>query len=96
MIHMDDYLEVKCLAFPRLYCLGREDLLELLAGAGSSAAQAVIGKLFPGVCKLEFGGEKGYEVHVMGAAQGEQVPRTKPAKVRARMCARQWGRGHVR
>ena len=83
---LDDYLELRRSAFPRLHFLSDADLLGLLsrcADEPTAAVQLHITKLFGGIGRLELAGEpgKGEEVRAMVSPQGERVPFAKCPKV---------------
>nr|XP_018672447.1 dynein heavy chain 6, axonemal-like [Ciona intestinalis] len=89
---LDDYLELKRLAFPRFYFLSNDELLSVLShGREPSSIQPHLVKCFANIKYLDIRqtGSKGpLTVHAMISAEGETV--AMPKNVRARGSVEQW------
>lgn len=83
--HLDDCLEMRRIACPRLYRLSDADLLGLLARCAEDplgAVQQHVGKMFPGIAHLELAGESGKaeEIRAIVSPEGEHVALARAAK----------------
>lgn len=81
--NLEDYLEIKRMAFPRFYFLSNDELLEILAQQKNpQAVQPHMPKCFDGIRRLDFGDDpKSIDILAMLSGEGERVPLGKNLKV---------------
>ncbi|KAK9823491.1 hypothetical protein WJX72_003121 [[Myrmecia] bisecta] len=82
--NLEDYLEIKRMAFPRFYFLSNDELLDILAQSkNAQAVQPHIGKCFEGIKRLDFGEDpKSIDIFAMVSGEGERVNLGKNLKAR--------------
>ena len=83
---MRQYLEQKRLVFPRFYFLADQDVLEILANAGSRPEATLaphIKKLFSGVDKLEIKGTgaERFNIIAFSSSEGETIRMFQPVLI---------------
>jgi dynein heavy chain 2 len=79
---LNNFLEEKRSAFPRLYFIGDEDLLEILGQSSNpEVIQTHLKKLFAGIAIVEFD-DKVTQITTMLSSLKERVPLTAPVIVR--------------
>lgn len=88
--HVDDYLETKRLAFPRLYFLSNDELLEIMGQLRNvRAIQPYLQNCFDGIQSLDFGPDaSSIDIFAMVSPEGERMAFQRP--VRARGLVEQW------
>lgn len=88
--HVEEYLETKRLAFPRLYFLSNDELLEIMAQLKNvQAIQPYLQNCFDGVKSLDFGDDPAsVDIAALVSPEGERLPFGRP--LRARGAVEQW------
>eukprot|EP01135_Chromosphaera_perkinsii_P001002 Nk52_evm16s156 gene=Nk52_evmTU16s156 len=82
---LEDYLEMKRMAFPRLYFLSNDELLAILAQTKNPhAVQPHLSKCFASINSLKFGSSENIAIDILAmvSREGEIVPLTKNLKAR--------------
>jgi dynein heavy chain 2 len=80
---LNNFLEEKRSAFPRLYFIGDEDLLEILGQSSNpEVIQAHLKKLFAGIATVEFN-DTITQITTMKSSLKEKVPLSRPVVVKS-------------
>ncbi len=87
---LDKYLDKKCLDFPRLFFLSRQEVLMLLSETRDPTKAVELLRLcFGGIHSLEF--DELQEIQSMQSLKGERIPFPAPIRTRdARGCVEKW------
>ena len=87
---LEGYLRKKCLSFPRLFFLSRQEILALLCQTRDpTKAQEHLRLCFSGIHSLEF--DELQEIQSMQSPKGERIPFPAPIRTRdARGCVEKW------
>ncbi|KAG9395747.1 Dynein heavy chain and region D6 of dynein motor [Carpediemonas membranifera] len=77
---LEEYLETKCMAFPRFYFLSNDELLEILAQTRDpTAVQPHLRKCFDNLYHLTFD-MNGVDIIAMTSGEGEKISLSMPGK----------------
>ena len=87
---LEGYLRKKCLSFPRLFFLSRQEILALLCQTRDpTKVQEHLRLCFSGIHSLEF--DELQEIQSMQSPKGERIPFPAPIRTRdARGCVEKW------
>lgn len=79
---LNQYLEQKCVAFPRFYFLSPDEVLDIIAASGNDQmdkVQGMLNKIFDGLTKFELNEQ--LQPSAMISKEGEKVPFKTAIKV---------------
>jgi len=82
--HVEEYLETKRMAFPRLYFLSNDELLEVMGQLRNvRAIQPFLKNCFDGIQALDFGSNpQSIDIHAIVSPEGERLAFQRPLKAR--------------